>query len=137
MSEPTLEEILVLYQKAATGVNGTCDKFPSVTKEVADKIRNVVGNTSITLTGQQLLTACGFAGIHVDPAALEGNEEILETEFTFESKTNICREEDDFVYVGLSLHITESPEEGYQPLEPGKWEHRSGEHGSYPIMVVC
>lgn len=117
MSEPTLEEILVLYQKACTGVNGTTDKFPDVTKELADKIRNVVGNASITLTGQQLLTTCGFAGIYVDPAAIEGKEDTLEMEFTFESKTNI----DNGRYVGLSVHHTEDPSLGYQPLEPEKW----------------
>ena len=126
MSEPTLEEILVLYQKAATGVGGTCDKFPSVTKELADKIRNVVGNTSLTLTGQQILAACGFIGLYVDPATMEGKEDLLETAFTFEARTNI----DGGIYVGASVHITGRPEAGYQPLEPEKWEHREGEHGS-------
>ena len=123
MSELTLEQILVLYQKACTGVGGTCDKFPSVTKELADKIRDVVGNGSVTLNGQQLITACGFAGIYVDPEALANAPDTLETEFTFESKTNI----DEGVYVGLSIHATEYPEDGYQPLEPEKWQHRSGE----------
>ncbi len=118
--EESLEGILVRYQKACTGVEGDADKFPSVTKELADKIRDIVGNTSITVSGQQLITACGFAGIRIDPAVMEGKEDTLETEFTLEAKTNI----DDGTYVGLSIHITEYPEEGYQPLEPEKWPHQ-------------
>lgn len=127
MTEPTLEDILVLYQKACTGVGGTCDKFPTVTKALADKIRAVVGNASVTLTGGQLVTACGFAGLFRGASALPDSctDEELETAFTFESNTNI----DDGAYVGLSMHITDAPEEGYQPLEPEKWQHREGEHG--------
>jgi len=112
---------------ASVGRKGALsDKFPDVTRELAAKIREVVGNTSITVTGQQLFTACGFAGIQIDPAVLEGSEDILETEFTFESSTNISLTDDDAgpVYVGLSIHITDSPEEGYQPLEPDKWPHQ-------------
>lgn len=127
MSEHTLEQILVLYQVEVTGRPGPpVDSDPERTKELADAIRNVVGNTSITVTGQQLVTSCGFAGIYIDPAVLEGSEDILETEFTFESKSNIMLTDDadGEVYVGLSIHSTEYPEDGYQPLEPDKWPHQ-------------
>lgn len=123
----TLEQILVLYQMDVTGRPGEpVDNNPERTKELADKIRDIVGNTSLTVTGQQLVTSCGFAGIYIDPAVLEGEEDILDMEFTLESKSNISLTDDtdDGVYVGLSIHITESPEEGYQPLEPEKWPHK-------------
>ena len=122
--EPTLEQILVLYQMTVTGRPGpVVDANPPLTKELADKIRDVVGNTSITLTTQQLITSCGFAGIYIDPKVMEDEEDRLEMEFTLESKSNVYIEEEDGggTYVGLSIHMTESPEEGYQPLEPDKW----------------
>lgn len=127
----TLEEILVLYQMAVTGRPGAVvDNDPERTKEVADAIRRVmtVHHTAVTLTGQQLMTSCGFAGIAIDPSVMEGQEEILEQEFTIEAEVDIYGDE-AVVYRGMAIHITEDPDLGYQPLEPDKWPHQEGEHG--------
>ena len=124
MTEKTLEEILVLYQMAVTGRPGAViDNDPERTKELADAIRRVLGKDGITLTGQQLILACGFAGIYV--AVDDVSDDICETELTFENETNV----DDDKYIGATVHFTEDPSLGYQPLEPNKWPHQDGEHG--------
>lgn len=114
----TLEEILVLYQMAVTGRPGNViDNDAKRTKEVADAIRRVLGKDGITLTGQQLLLTCGFAGIYVDPAKCA--DDVCTTEFSFENRTCV----DDDKYVGATVHFTADPNLGYQPLEPNKWPH--------------
>jgi hypothetical protein len=134
MGVKTIEEILVLYQMAVTGRPGAVvDNDPERTKELADAIRRVMTTyrDQITLTGQQLMTCCGFAGIYVDPAVTEGQEEILETEFTIEGCCDVYLAEGDpekpVIYSGMAIHMTEDPELGYQPLEPDKWPHQDGE----------
>ena len=133
--EYTLEQILVLYQMAVTGRPGEAvDNNPARTKEVADAIRRVmtVYRDSITVTGQQLMTSCSFAGIRIDPAVMEGQEEILEQEFTIEGHVDVYLTDDGpekpVVYSGMAIHVSEDPELGYQPLEPEKWPHQDGEH---------
>jgi hypothetical protein len=114
----TLEQILVLYQMAVTGRPGpVVDNDPERTKEVADAIRRVLGKDGITLSGQQLMLTCGFAGIYVDPAKCA--DEVCTTEFTFENDTCV----DDDKYRGKTVHFTEDEDIGYQPLEPNKWPH--------------
>ena len=143
MSEKTLEEILVLYQMAVTGRPGAAvDNDPVRTEELADAIRRVmtVYRDNITLTGQQLLTVCGFAGIPIDPAVMEGQEDILETEFTIEGEVDVYLTDDGpekpVVYSGMAVHITEDPALGYQPLEPEKWPHQDGERNEVREPVV-
>lgn len=133
--EYTLEEILVLYQMAVTGRPGNViDNDAERTKEVADAIRmNVaVQHNYVVITGQQLMTSCAFAGISIDPAALEGKEELLEHEFTIEGYSDIYLadglDDDGIVYRGMSIHYTDDESLGYQPLEPDKWPHQEGEH---------
>lgn len=135
MSEKTIEEILVLYQMQVTGRPGPAvDSSTTRTKELADAIRRVMTHhhTEVTLTGQQLMTACAFAGIHIDPKVMEGQEEILEQEFTIEAECDVYLADGDpdeaVIYKGMAIHITEDPDLGYQPLEPDKWPHQEGEH---------
>ncbi len=117
-TEHTLESILVLYQMAVTGRPGPpCDSNAEQTKEVAEAIMRVLGKDGITLTGQQLILACGFAGIYVDPSKCA--DEVCTTEFTFENDT--CVDEDK--YKGMTVHQTARPDLGFQPLEPNKWPH--------------
>ena len=135
MTEKTIEEILVLYQMAVTGRPGpVVDNSPPRTKEVADAIRRVMSvyRDSITMNGQQLITCCGFAGIQIDPAVMEGQEEILEQEFTIEAEVDVYLADSDpdeaVEYTGMAIHHTDDPDLGYQPLEPDKWLHQDGEH---------
>ena len=135
MSDRTLEQILVLYQMAVTGRPGAAvDNDPVRTKEVADAIRRVltVHRDSVTLTGQQLMTSCGFAGITLDPAVMVGREATLEQKFTIEGDVDVYLADGDpdeaVVYQGMTIHATEHSDRGYQPLEPHKWPHQDGEH---------
>lgn len=134
MSEKTLEEVLVLYQMAVTGRPGNAvDNDPVRTKEVADAIRRVmtVHHASVTLTGRQLMTCCGFAGVQIDPAVMEGEEDTLGAEFTIEAEVDVYLADGDpdevVVYTGMAIHHTDDPDLGYQPLEPDKWPHQEGE----------
>lgn len=113
-----LESILVLYQMACTGRPGPpCDSNAEQTKEVAEAIMRVLGTDGITLTGQQLVLACGFAGIYVDPSKCA--DDVCTTEFTFENDTCV----DDDKYRGKTVHFEADESLGYQPLEPNKWPH--------------
>lgn len=118
MADFTLEEILVKYQMCVTGRPGPeVDANPALTKEMADAIRRVMGKDGITLTGQQLMLTCGFAGIYVDPSKCD--DDVCITEFTFENSTDV----DDNKYRGATVHRTADPDAGYQPLEANKWPH--------------
>lgn len=116
MTEHTLEQILVLYQMAVTGRPGAAvDNDPARTKELANKIRDVVGNTAITLTTQGLFNAADFAGLA--PSMGKVRTKDLMKEYTIESISNIDLE-DGNTYKGPSIHSTEYPEEGYCALSP-------------------
>lgn len=122
----SIEEILVLYQMSVTGRPGkVCDSNAEQTKEVADAIRRVLGKDGITLTGQQLILACGFADIYVDPSKC--GDDVCETEFTFENDTCV----DDDKYRGMTVHMTARPDLGFQPLEANKWPHVNAVEGNY------
>lgn len=118
MAELTLEQILVKYQMCVTGRPGPdVDANSELTTEMADAIRRVLGHDGITLNGQQLMLACGFAGIYIHPEKC--SDHVAVTDFTFENSTCV----DDDKYKGKTVHQTERPDLGYQPLEPNKWPH--------------
>ncbi|MDE9519801.1 hypothetical protein KKJ17_19345 [Xenorhabdus bovienii] len=65
----------------------------------------------ITLTTQQILYILNFAGIKYEtPESTE-----LATEFTIRDNMEI--EEEDKIYTGLGVYLTEYPEEGAVALE--------------------
>ncbi|MBS9442457.1 hypothetical protein [Photorhabdus heterorhabditis] len=67
---------------------------------------------SITLTTQQILYACDFAGIeYIMPP-----NEILETEYTIDDNIEI-NDDDDIEYKGLGIYLTGYHEEGAVPLD--------------------
>lgn len=116
--EFTLEQILVKYQMCVTGRPGPdVDANPALTTEMADAIRRVLGHDGITLNGQQLILACGFAGIYVDPSKCD--DEVCAKSLTFENTTDVDYDK----YRGMTVHFTDDDRFGYQPLEPNKWPH--------------
>ena len=80
----------------------------------------------MTLTIEQLITACDFAGIVIDiEKTISGKEKksFMATEFTFnnEQKFNL---ESGNIYDGKTVHCTEYPEEGFFPLDETNQNNR-------------
>lgn len=102
---------------ACTGRKGPAvDSDTERTKMLADKIRDVVGNTSVTFTAAQLVDMCQYAGIVVDLDKTVTKNDAMQDQYTLESKSNISGYQGG-IYTGLSIHITDAPEIGYLPLE--------------------
>ncbi|OCQ53602.1 hypothetical protein Ppb6_01228 [Photorhabdus australis subsp. thailandensis] len=67
---------------------------------------------SITLTTQQILYACDFAGIEY----IMPDNYMLETEYTINDNIEI-KDDDGVEYKGFGIYLTEYPEEGAEPLD--------------------
>jgi len=116
---------------ACTGRPGApVDSDPEQTKELADKIRDVVGNTAITFTAAQLVDMCQYAGIVVYLEKSVTANDAMQDLYTLETNTNIPG------YTGLSIHITDAPEIGYMALEPDKCPHQVEREAVVSAMPV-
>ena len=74
--------------------------------------------SSVTITIQQIVNLCTFAGVAVDfdNSVFSGDDEQLGTELTIIQNAKVGNEDDDEVYEGIAACLTEYPEEGFCPL---------------------
>lgn len=78
--------------------------------------------SSITVSIEQIIIIAGFSGLVIDEEksfSLEDKESFIETELTIDENQKIDYEDNTY-YEGMTVHISEYPEEGYMPLEDVK-----------------
>jgi len=69
---------------------------------------------SVTLTMAQIISIADFAGLTISDCPLDEDE--LEQEFTVSNNLKVDMEDGTY-YEGMTVHISEYPEEGFMPLE--------------------
>lgn len=77
---------------------------------------------SITLTIEQIIAIANFSGLVIDEEksfSCEEKESFIETELTIDENQKIDYEDSTY-YEGMTVHVSEYPEEGYIPLEDVK-----------------
>jgi hypothetical protein len=79
------------------------------------------GNVSVTLTMKEIIGMCNFVGIPVDMSEWDGtypdsDPDSLDREYTIDTYTTVSYEEDNSIQYGVTIHDSESPEEGYMML---------------------